>query len=593
MKCIKNRQLLRLVAIFITIFAINILAMNVTKTEKETAAFDVMKLQQEENHENQYFIYEQGTDEGIWVNKELIEDNSRVIKSMIEDVHDESNKIPLDFPLDTIKLAFNVLNKKIKDINKLSLKQIISVANLFNYLDVPSDKLLTVLAMIKKNININEDYKPLKELHPDLQKLIMTQPAINYLKNFIIKKYVNNRKKSLDSHPIEVNSIAFNADGTKFVSGGSGREKTLILWDISNPENSIPQIIDVPQGSILSVALSPDGTKIAVGYDSMQNNLIICDISNPNNIINHTLADHPQAVFTVAFSPDSKQLLSGCAGAEDNLILWDISKLDNISHQTIDGCPGTVLSVAFNPHNDKQFASGGVSENNENNLILWNITDLNNVTHHAIEECPSTVFSVAFDSVGKHIVTSCDGDENNLIIWDISTLNAITSQPLIGHQSRVRSAMFNRNNTKIVSGSLDKATNNLILWDISNPNNITHQKLVGHTHSVLSVAFSPDNKYIISGAGTKNNLILWTLLTDQEELLLHQFKDYTADQIRLIYQLCIQASKKQPVVLTQDSDDYHTFTTLPQDMQNLLNALVMTNSEWLSRLWQTFVQRKV
>ena len=45
--------------------------------------------------------------------------------------------------------------------------------------------------------------------------------------------------------------------------------------------------------------------------------------------------------------------------------------------------------------------------------------------------------------------------------------------------------------------------------------------LVGHPNSVEVVKFSPDGTKIVSGSqGADNNLIVWTILTNQEEIIL-------------------------------------------------------------------------
>ena len=113
--------------------------------------------------------------------------------------------------------------------------------------------------------------------------------------------------------------------------------------------------------------------------------------------------------------------------------------------------------------------------------------------------------------------------------------------------------------------------NQYFLHAIDDPNNITHQVLEGHPDTVYAVAFSSDGKYIVSGSyGRQNNLILWTLLTDQEDALLKQLKNYNADQIRLIYQLCGKALRGETIQLSSEE-----LQILPQDMQKLLTDLFL------------------
>ena len=148
---------------------------------------------------------------------------------------------------------------------------------------------------------------------------------------------------------------------------------------------------------------------------------------------------------------------------------------------------------------------------------------------------PNYIFSVAFSPDGTKIVSSCWGDQNNLIIWD-----AITGKRLCN--------------------------------------------LAGHLKGVESVAFSPDGTKIVSGGGgDQNNLLVWTLLTDKEELVLKRINNYTAEQIRLIYQLCSELAKGSIKQLA--GDRLALYQTLPQEMQLLLNNIFWPKKGWFSGWW--------
>jgi WD40 repeat protein len=146
----------------------------------------------------------------------------------------------------------------------------------------------------------------------------------------------------------------------------------------------------------------------------------------------------------------------------------------------------------------------------------------------------------------------------------------------------VYSLALSHDGTTIALGHNDGFT----LWNINDPNISVSVDKFG---IVESLAFSPDDKQIVTGGRESNaevgkNLNLWTLITDQEEMLLHQIKNYTADQIRLIYQLCFQFLKDQKVTLKKGSEEEAIFKTLPQDMQNLLNDLFSLKG-WFSGWW--------
>jgi WD40 repeat protein len=192
---------------------------------------------------------------------------------------------------------------------------------------------------------------------------------------------------------------------------------------------------------------------------------------------------------------------------------------------------------------------------------------------------------LAFSSDGKAVVSY--GDQ--LILWDVSDLNNIKNHKLVGILDLAKGILgylpdiviLSHDGKKIVLSSGDK----FVLLDIHNPNNrVVIDKI---SSSILSMKLSPDDKHIVTvGTVTSfgTNFYLWTLLTDQEEALLNQIKNYNADQIRLIYQLCLQSSKKQKIELKKGSEEHKIFMTLPEDMQKLLNDLFVPKG-WLSGWW--------
>ena len=510
---------------------------------------------------------------------ELLVQQCKTITTMMEDIGTESqpNELYLNQPRHAIRLGFDILGDKKKDTDALSLEQLVNVANFFDYVDVPENKFCTIFAFINKSV-VSSDVnivcnRSLQQLNVDVQKLLMADASISWLKNCIIEKYVNSRKKPLEGHPESVFSVALSPDGKRIVSGGYGVLNNLILWDISDRNAIAYKPLKGHPDDVNSVAFSPDGKSIVSGCRG-EHNLILWDISDINSITHKSLEGHQYSVFSVALSPDGKRIVSGCYGNQNNLILWDISDRNAITYKPLKSHPDDVNSVAFSP-DGKSIVSGCRGE--QNNLILWDISDKKTITYKPLEGHPWSIYSVAFSPDGKRVVSGGGGVRNNLILWDISDRENITHELLVGHPGAVWSVAFSHDGKSIVSGYCGNQ-NNLILWDISDKKNITHKVLEGHPCSVGSVAFSPDGKRIVSGCGgEENNLILWTLVTDQEELLLNQIKNnYTTDQLRLLYQLYVRVLKGQAIV---GGNEERIFMTLPDEMQQLLTDVILTKNE--------------
>src|SRR5579863_3408162 len=259
MKNIKNNRMMRLIVLFMVIFMINTFAMRMSEAGKKSLKSYIQKVQpqleqqkvaQEQELQQKresmrkagmYLIYGNDTDKGIMVDEKVI-NMSRSLTSMIVDIGGEINEIPLNYPVAILKLGFGILSGDVV-INDLSEKELVDVANLFNFLDVAADKMNVVLAEIKEKI-IDKNRgaivtNEIKQLHPDLQKLLLTENTVDYLKDYIIKKYAKNRGKYLAGHPRKVNAVAFSPDGSKIVSGSEEWDHSLVLWNAQTCEKII------------------------------------------------------------------------------------------------------------------------------------------------------------------------------------------------------------------------------------------------------------------------------------------------------------------------------------------------------------------
>ena len=85
---------------------------------------------------------ESGPDKGIWVDKGSIKANCEALRDMIADFGGtEEVKIPIGmYPIAVIKLGFDVLGNEV-DVHNLLFADLIDVANIFNFLGVPADKM--------------------------------------------------------------------------------------------------------------------------------------------------------------------------------------------------------------------------------------------------------------------------------------------------------------------------------------------------------------------------------------------------------------------------------------------------------------------
>jgi hypothetical protein len=142
---LKNNGLMHLCAFLVMIFVGNVFSMVIRPKDRERAKVAAqkmmtqikeqqqqIKLQQEREKQYQsdkYFVFEKDTSKGILVDQNFLDNNSEMVKNMIQDVGSKPKEIVLPFPIEIIKIAFTSSNPR-----RLTLNQLVDVFNCFDYL---------------------------------------------------------------------------------------------------------------------------------------------------------------------------------------------------------------------------------------------------------------------------------------------------------------------------------------------------------------------------------------------------------------------------------------------------------------------------
>jgi WD40 repeat protein len=176
----------------------------------------------------------------------------------------------------------------------------------------------------------------------------------------------NGGERATHTHPGAVYGVAFDADGTTFLSASSGAEAVFKSWDgrAGGKPLATKGVAGGRGGRFLTIAFAPDGKTVAAGIDPVgdtsEMDVKVWDRTTGKERIKPLR--HPELVQDMAFSPDGKILATGSSAlvGETTRIgvvrLWDASTGKELAD--LRGHKGEVRCLAFGPHG-RTLATGG------------------------------------------------------------------------------------------------------------------------------------------------------------------------------------------------------------------------------------------
>ena len=203
----------------------------------------------------------------------------------------------------------------------------------------------------------------------------------------------------MKGHTGDVNSVGFNHDGTKIVSGSS--DNTIRVWNVDTGECILT--LKGHTNRVLSVGFNHDGTKIVSGSDDETIRVWDIDVLDKKQLI------HNKDVYAVTFNKDGTKVASG--SKDKTIKIWDVttSKLDMI----LEGHKKWVKSIAYN-HDGTKLASGS----SDNNIIIWN-TKTGKI-EKILKMHTGPIKSVAFNADGTRLVSY--SQDKLLLLWNLSKI---------------------------------------------------------------------------------------------------------------------------------------------------------------------------
>lgn len=314
---------------------------------------------------------------------------------------------------------------------------------------------------------------------------------------------------NLSAHHGEVNSLAFNADGDRMVTGSwdssaklwaaNLRIETLRFkqhnapntdadyssdgkWIATVDDNGVILIHDASTGEVVgqftgrSVSFDPqDGNRVVIVHDST---ISIWVVGQAAPVL--TMEGQDSTIESAVFGPDGSTVFSEGSGV---VSVWD-SRTGNFIRGINTG--------GYNPRispDGKRFVvpSGNVAqimdaESGELLVELRGHTD--------------QVITAIFSRDGKYVYTG--GFDNTVRKWDADTgreMNVMT-----GHTGRIFDLDISQDDSLIASASADTTVR---VWNAETGKEI--YKYEGNNEDAYSVAFSPDNKKVLTASADKTS----------------------------------------------------------------------------------------
>lgn len=186
------------------------------------------------------------------------------------------------------------------------------------------------------------------------------------------------------AHTDAINTIAFNPDGTRFVTGGD--DNRLLVWDTASG-----QILARYEGHTSGVSVatfSPDGTQVLSGD---QDGVVHLWDANTGALIYALSKDetttHRGEVRSLAFSPNGNVAISGAR----SVFAWDLSNGTLLAEYT--GHTRRVIALAYSDDFTKVY-----SASDDDTLIVWDVINHQMIASYnlAIDSGERSVNAVAF-----------------------------------------------------------------------------------------------------------------------------------------------------------------------------------------------------
>lgn len=307
-----------------------------------------------------------------------------------------------------------------------------------------------------------------------MKKLLYILPFL-----FSTALHAQNILWSQSAHPdgLQVNGVAFSADGNRLVSGTNCTPAKIRLFDAANGTVTWDYTVGSSLECMMGVGFSGDGNYLGLAEET--GHLMLFDYSQaiPDSIT--TISLGTTYAFAIAFAPNSHKVAIAASNGKLQTYTLSTGAID----LNLNAHPGWVTAVAYSPDNSRIITGGA-----DDKVKIWDT--LGNVLDTLIGHL-ADITAVRYTPDGTKIISS--SKDNSIKIWDAASGTLL--QTITVSNQDVNAFDISPNGNYVVTASLDTT---IRVWSLADYS-LQSTYAMANSGFYYAVAWSPDGTKIATG----------------------------------------------------------------------------------------------